>query len=541
MALSERTRRYPEPVRERTARAWLDIYDRCFVPSVMEVNRYGYWIGAHESELLLAAEPGDSEENQIVGVGIGRKKSAGIGLDDVVAPSAVNALDPATWVVPCADGVSFRPDGLSLLRSFMRRHPEVRLWYTDHDRIAEDGGRTDPVFECVFTEERLLSGMPLGPVWAARKEDIASMGEPRPGDPQWEIAVQWNIAQKFGPKSIGHVPVIAAHRRVPPSAISLPALNRLSLAGFPVLAGGPEGRFRWKWGVAGNEQAVTLVLPTRDGRVLQKCLDTLRKTAWPSLRFTIMDNGSRKKATQSLLEKAARDDDRITVIRDDGPFNWSRLNNLGARNAQTPWLCLINDDVEATDPDWLRWMMDQANRPRTGAVGAMLTYPDGTVQHAGVALGLMGVAGHPWRGRPAALMPQGLAEHPRQVSAVTGACLLVSSQLYSQVGGCDERLAVAFNDVDLCLRIRAAGMAIRWTPYASLIHHESLTRGSDDSASKRRRFADEYKIMRERWRDQLESDPHYSPAMTWHGEDMQPSLIRRPGSAVDPSVARLGM
>src|ERR1044071_1301663 len=206
----------------------------------------------------------------------------------------------------------------------------------------------------------------------------------------------------------------------------------------------------------------------------------------------IVGNGSVEKRAIELLNKLAADP-AIRILPQPGPFNFSGLNNAAARGSGADVVGFINDDIEVVTEDWLGQMVALAEEPSVGCVGAKLVYPDRRIQHGGIVLGLYGLAGHAHR----------FARHDdpgylnrlttvQNVSAVTAACLLVRRRVFDEVGGLDEGLAVAFNDVDFCLKVRAAGYLNVWTPFAELIHHESMSRGRDLSPAKSRRFAGEY-------------------------------------------------
>jgi GT2 family glycosyltransferase len=213
-------------------------------------------------------------------------------------------------------------------------------------------------------------------------------------------------------------------------------------------------------------------------------------------------------------------DASIRVIRQPGPFNFSALNNAAVRAASGEVVAFINDDVEVLNEDWLEQMLMLAEQEHVGCVGAKLLYPDRRIQHGGIVLGLYGIAGHGHRFAhhdDPGYLDRLTAVH--EVSAVTAACLLVRRKVFDQAGGFNEGLAVAFNDVDFCLRVRAAGYLNVWTPFAELIHHESASRGRDLSPAKSRRFADEYATMQQRWGKALLNDPYYSPHLTRDRED----------------------
>jgi GT2 family glycosyltransferase len=266
---------------------------------------------------------------------------------------------------------------------------------------------------------------------------------------------------------------------------------------------------------------VTLIIPTRDGAdVLATCIRSIRAlTRYPDYEIVIVDNGSVQDGTRRLFAELSADP-AIRILPRPEPFNFSRLNNAAASEATGSILALVNNDIEATHEDWLGEMVALAIRQDVGCVGARLLYPDGRLQHGGVVIGLGGVAGHAHRfaraDDPGYL---GRLRAVHEVGAVTAACLVVRREVFDAVGGLDEGLTVAFNDVDFCLKVRAAGYLNLWTPFARLIHHESLSRGRDVTPAKAKRFADEYASMQRRWGAQLLYDPYYSPHLTYDRED----------------------
>ncbi|MFM2091612.1 MAG: hypothetical protein RLZZ127_2101, partial [Planctomycetota bacterium] len=250
------------------------------------------------------------------------------------------------------------------------------------------------------------------------------------------------------------------------------------------------------------------------------------QTDYPALELLLVDNQSKDPRTLAVLERAAADP-RVRVLPHDAPFNYSAINNRAAAQARGDLIALVNDDIEMTDPGWLREMVSLAIRPEIGCVGAKLLYPDGTLQHAGVVTGLGGVAGHSHKYMPAdtpGYFRRLAMVH--EVSAVTAACLVVRRSVFEQVKGLDEaNLSVAFNDVDFCLRVREAGYRNLWTPWAELIHHESKSRGADTQGGKLRRFQRELAYMQRRWDGILDRDPFYSPNLTLGSEDF---AVRKP-------------
>lgn len=240
------------------------------------------------------------------------------------------------------------------------------------------------------------------------------------------------------------------------------------------------------------------------------------------------------------------------MLRHDRPFNYAIINNEAVATCASELICLLNNDVEVITPGWLEELASHALRPEVGAVGAMLYYPNDTIQHAGVITGVHGVAAHPYCGMPRGYPGQmARAKLTQSMSAVTGACLMVRRDLYRLINGLDGSFQVAFNDVDFCLRLRQAGYTNIWTPVAEMYHHESASRGEENTPEKRARFAREVELMQSRWGAQLEFDPAYNPNLTLSGEPFslafpprhgEPALHQTSALAVgrDSAVERTG-
>src|SRR5690606_26562069 len=237
----------------------------------------------------------------------------------------------------------------------------------------------------------------------------------------------------------------------------------------------------------------------------------LARTSYPAYEVLVIDNRSTDAAALEYLTRIDCDT-RVRVLRYDAPFNYSAINNWAVAQCNGAVIGLLNNDIEVISPAWLEEMVSHALRPGVGAVGAMLYYPNDTIQHAGVVLGVHGVAAHRYVGMPKGYPGHGgRARVAQQLSAVTGACLLVARKPYEEVGGLDEALQVAFNDIDFCLRLVEAGYRNDWTPLAELYHHESASRGSEDTQEKKRRCAREVALTQERCGDQLLADPASTP------------------------------
>lgn len=260
---------------------------------------------------------------------------------------------------------------------------------------------------------------------------------------------------------------------------------------------------------------VSVIIPNYEHlETLQRCIDSIiQKTAYPNYEILIIENNSVSPRIFSYYRELEETDSRIRVIPYKEPFNYSSINNFGAQYARGEYLLLLNNDTEIIAEGWIEEMLMFAQRKDVGVVGAKLYYPDDTVQHAGVGIGIGPVAEHLFR-KSGRLDPGYFARllYAQNLSAVTGACMMIRREVWDRVKGLDEEFAVAFNDVDLCMRIRKAGYLIVFTPYAELYHHESLSRGTEDTPEKRKRFSGEIDLFRSRWKQELlAGDPYLNP------------------------------
>ncbi|MDE0970367.1 MAG: glycosyltransferase family 2 protein, partial [Octadecabacter sp.] len=273
-----------------------------------------------------------------------------------------------------------------------------------------------------------------------------------------------------------------------------------------------------------EEPSVTIVIPTRDRlEITQITVESiLEKTAYTNYEIVIVDNGSVEPDTLSWFKKITCTP-QVRVVHDDGSFNFSRLNNKAVQKSQSEIIALVNNDTEIISAEWLREMVSLAVRPDVGCVGAKLYYPDNTIQHAGVVVGLGNIAAHAFRGSPRA-DPGYFARLVlrQEYTAVTAACLVVRKAIYEEVGGLNEKhLTVAFNDVDFCLKVKAAGYRNLWTPLAELYHHESASRKPDDTPAKKSRFKSEVNYMLSTWQTKTFDDPAYNPNLSKHHPDFR--------------------
>lgn len=432
----------------------------------------------------------------------------------------------------------------------INRNPECKLFYSDEDKIDENGVRSSAYFkpdwnEDLFYSQNLFSH--LGVYHASLVREVGGFRTGLEGSQDYDLALR--CIERIGPKQICHIPKILYHWRIHPESTALyadvkpyamvageNAINEHFLrCGIEASAKAVGYGYRVRYALPESLPLVSLIIPTRNGlKLLRKCVESiLEKTSYKRYELLIVDNGSDDAAALKYLKKISSDQ-RVRVVRDDRPFNYSALNNSAVKLANGEVIGLINNDIEVINPDWLCEMVSHAMRPEVGAVGARLWYSDDTIQHAGVVLGIHGIAGHVHRFLPRDNVGYcGRASLIQSFSAVTGACLVVRKSLYEAVGGLNEvELQVAGNDVDFCLRLREAGYRNIWTPYAELYHHESATRGFDDTPEKQARSAKEVAYMKARWGDALLHDPAYNPNLSLDTEDF--SL------AWPPRVASLG-
>ena len=418
-------------------------------------------------------------------------------------------------------------DALYEVARAVRDDPDLVLIYSDEDKVDARGRRFEPHFKPGFDRELLYGQNYINHLTVVRTEALRAVGGLRPGfEGSQDHDLLLRLTAGLDPLLVRHIPSVLYHWRAAGGSgtFSDRALERAEDARLRALREvvapwggraerGPDGFNRLIRPLPEPPPRVSAIIPTRDrADLLGVTLDgLLTATDYPDVEAVVVDNGSTEPETAALLSRYASDP-RLRVVSAPGPFNFSDLSNRGAQAATGAVLLFLNNDIEVLEPGWLGELVAHAVRSEIGAVGAKLVYPDGTVQHGGVVLGIAGVAGHSHLGvpddDPGYFCRMRLAH---EVSAVTGACLAMRAEVFAEVGGFDARdLAVAFNDVDLCLRLRAAGYRIVWTPHAKLVHHESKSRGVEDTSEKKARFEAEMRVMLERWGPQLRADPYYN-------------------------------
>ena len=412
------------------------------------------------------------------------------------------------WVVLLDHDDLLPAHALFKVAEVINKYPNCRLIYSDEDKIDDLGVRSDPYFKSDWNQDLFYSHNMFSHLGVYDAELIRKVGGFRiglEGSQDYDLALR--CIEHITPHQIQHIPHVLYHWRIhaestasssdaKPYAIlaGARAINEhFERCGVDALVETTASTYRVRYALPKNLPLVSLVIPTRNGvRLLRQCVESiLEKTSYSPYEILIVDNGSDEPETLQYLE-SLKLKSNIQIIRDDRPFNYSALNNAAVRKAKGEIIGLVNNDIEVISPDWLSEMVSHALRPDVGAVGARLWYSNDTLQHGGVILGLGGVANHAHKHLPRnAPGYMGRACLIQSFSAVTAACLVIRKYIYESLGGLNEiDLAVAFNDVDFCIRVREAGYKNIWTPDADLYHHESATRGAEDTPEKIARFAE---------------------------------------------------
>lgn len=415
----------------------------------------------------------------------------------------------------------------------LEKHPDADVIYSDSDLIDDSGERFAPYFKSDFNLELMLGHNMVSHLGVYRRALVERVGGMRvglEGSQDYDLLLRTFAASK--PGRVRHIPAVLYHWRRSDDApsYSVTSLDRCIRAAHRAIVDflrdrgvaadvvpAPQARqfHRVIYRLPDPAPKVSVIIPTRQhADLLGPCIDGLiNRTDYPSLEIVIVDNGSDDPQTLALLGELAKRP-AIRIIPYPGPFNFSAINNRAVAASDGLVLALLNNDIEIMHPEWLREMVARALQPDVGAVGAKLLYPTGTIQHVGVVTGLGAdrIAGHPYTEAPRDTGGSfGDLLLAREVSAVTAACMVVRRSVFVEAGGFDEaNLPVAYNDVDLCLRLRERGYRNILTPFAELVHRGSASRGTDDTPAQRDRLRGEIDYMRRRWGDTLLHDPYFS-------------------------------
>jgi len=464
-------------------------------------------------------------------------------------PGSYHLLDPGTaaepgdrntWILWLQAGDRLAPQALRRASAAISSHPSVRVLYADEDRISASGRRHSPQFKPAWNPDLLLSDPHYSHCWLIRA-DLAEQtlrALDADSEPFHLHALALEATARCQGDEILHLPEVLYHRAERVHERRGDAASAARVARFlarrgqavPVTARATGGH-RLHWPLPRTAPLVSVLIPTRDRiDLLRGCLDSLQRTVGDRLpiEVLIIDNGSCEPESLAYLAELEQRP-ALTVLRRPGPFNYAALNNDAAAHAQGQVLALLNNDVEATQPGWLEEMVAAALRPGIGAVGARLLFDDGSVQHAGVLLGIGGVAGHAHKylnGEEPGYQLRLQLTH--QLSAVTGAVLVLRRELFLEAGGFDAAtFAVNYNDVDLCLRLMRRGYRNLYCSDAVLIHHESRSRGAPTTPEALSQWQRERQAMLDRWGDLLTADPHYSPHLSLVEENFSLALPRQ--------------
>lgn len=421
----------------------------------------------------------------------------------------------------------------------LQEHPDADVIYSDEDKKDIRNKCCEPYFKPDWSPDLFLSTMYTCHFGVYRRKIIEEIGGFRKG---FEGSQDYDLMLRFTERTdkIYHISKILYHwRKIPNSTAA-----RYDVKGYAdinarkaledtlkrrkinakLLTGMFPGNFRVKRELIDNPK-VCIIIPTKDHLdALKNCIESIRKkTDYHSYEIIIIDNNSKEYETLSYLQTISKIQN-IRVLKYEKSFNFSAINNFAVRNSNCEYLLFLNNDTEVKSTEWLSAMLEQAQRKEVGAVGCKLIYPNNTIQHAGIIIGIIGnppVGGHAHRYFPASSPGYfGRIQCIQNVSAVTAACMMLRKDVFKEIGGFDENLAVAFNDVDLCLKIREKGYLIIYTPYAELYHHESLSRGYEDNPEKQIRFSKEVKYIRDKWGQIIDKgDPYYNPNLSLNHED----------------------
>jgi GT2 family glycosyltransferase len=434
------------------------------------------------------------------------------------------------WVGLLLVGDQWREQALLTMVQAAQAHPDAKIIYADEDRIDRQHRRSAHHFKPDWNHDFQLSANYIGRACLTSLDHLNAAGgyarQPVASD---AFDATLRCIDGLQAHHIVHVPQVLWHDGSPGStAMGAPFVQALQAhldrasPGAQAIAT-PEGLLRVQYALPAPPLASIVICTRNQYKLLHTCVQSItQKTTYPRYEIIIVDNGSDDALTLDYLQQLPQQDARVRVIRDDSPFNYSALNNMAVAHAHGEVIALLNNDIEVIERDWLTEMVSHALRPEVGCVGAKLLYPNETVQHVGILVGGgekvdgLAIATHYLRGLDKDQVGYGSrAMATMEVSGVTGACLVIRRATFLAVDGLNaQQLAVAYNDVDFCLRISELGLKHILAPRALLYHHESISRGRDKSRQNASRFTKELTYMRSRWVKQLQADAMYNPNLS---------------------------
>lgn len=418
------------------------------------------------------------------------------------------------------------------------RHPDVQIIYSDEDKITPDGYRLDPYFKPDFGPDLLGSHNFVSHLGVYRRDLLNKVGGFREGffgSQDWDLVLR--CLDQIEPTQIRHIQRILYHWRKSTESTSSSVGNK----NYAVTSGkralqeylkkhepsgtvedGPSfGSFRVQYSTPGDPKASIIILTKNNSAILSKCIESiLEKTSYENYEIIVVDNDSDEPQEKEYLAIIS-ENPAINVVENTIHFNFSELNNWAAEKAHGDILVFLNDDMEVISEEWLSELVSHSLRPKIGPVGAKLIYPDGYIQHAGIILGVGGIAGHAFKFlhylNPGHIGRAGIIQN---YSAVTAACMAIRKQVFEELGGFDqENFSIAYNDVDFCLRAWGKGYRTVYTPHATLYHHESASRGFENNHQKKMRWQREADMFSKKWQPIIKNDPFYNPALTLFAEN----------------------
>lgn len=432
------------------------------------------------------------------------------------------------------------PDALYEIVKWLNREPEADVLYTDEDKVSGNGRRFyEPHFKPDLNMELLRTMNYICHLFVVKTELARQVGGFRQAfDGAQDYDFIFRCVEQAG--TVGHIPKVLYHWRCHRSSTAQdPDSKQYAFeAGLRVVQehcrrqgiqaqvvhGVKPGMYHTVY-TRPCDPLVSVIIPNKDHRAdLDLCITSLvEKSSYRNMEIIVVENNSTEPETFAYYERKQRELDGLRVVYWDGSggFNYPAINNFGAGFARGDYLLLLNNDIEMTDGNCVEALLNQCMRPETGIVGARLYYGDDTIQHAGVIVGLGGVAGHAFVGLPRSewgYMAKAVAT--QELSAVTAACMMVKKEVFDAVDGMTEALAVAFNDVDFCLKVRRQGWRVIYEPYAQAYHYESKSRGLENTPEKLERFHQEMRLFRDRWQQILQDgDPYYNVNLTLDRND----------------------
>ncbi len=458
--------------------------------------------------------------------------------DTSFAANLALTLAKGEFITCLKAGDLLSPDALYEISLRLNQHSDTDIIYSDEDTIDEKDQRYAPYFKPDWCPDSILSRNYVGHLAVYRRSLVNHSGGFKADYKDYQ---EYDLLLRLSEQTdqILHIPKVLYHRRYYKTSelkdncqqqdqvtltqkIIAETLRRRGEEGRAIRNQNFKNVYTIRYNIQKHE-LVSIIIPTRNlARILDQCLDSIFcQTTYPNYEVILIDNGSNEPETiETINTYKQKQPERFQCYAFNIPFNYSRLNNYGVQKARGKYLLFLNNDTEVITPDWLEAMVEQAQRPSIGAVGAFLLYPDHTLQHAGIIMGVNGIAGHSHK--------YFSAHHPgyfyqlmtsNNYSAVTAACLMCRREVFQQVKGFNEELAVAYNDVDLCLKLRRSGYNNICLSHVQLYHYESKSRGLDNTPEKKKRIQKEVEYMQDIWNNSINYDPYYSPNLTREKEN----------------------